>query len=36
MANGDRVRFLRNVANVIMDSDDVEIFEFRAWAGPTK
>ena len=33
MANGGRVLFLRNVANVAMDSNDVEIFEFKALGG---
>lgn len=32
-ANGARVRFTRNVANVTMDLDDVEKVEFRALGG---
>jgi Ca2+-binding RTX toxin-like protein len=32
-ANGGRVRFFRNVANVIMDLDDVEQIDFRALGG---
>lgn len=32
-ANGGRVRFFRNVANVAMDLDDVERLEFRALGG---
>ena len=33
LANGGRVLFLRNVANVTMDLDDVEQIDFRALAG---
>jgi Ca2+-binding RTX toxin-like protein len=33
VANGGRVLFLRNVANVTMDLDDVESIEFRALGG---
>jgi Ca2+-binding RTX toxin-like protein len=33
VANGGRVLFLRNVANVTMDLDDVETIEFRALGG---
>jgi Ca2+-binding RTX toxin-like protein len=33
VANGGRVLFLRNVANVTMDLDDVEEIEFRALGG---
>lgn len=33
VANGGRVLFLRNVANVSMDLDDVESIEFRALGG---
>jgi Ca2+-binding RTX toxin-like protein len=32
-ANGGRVRFFRNVANVTMDLDDVEHIDFRALGG---
>jgi Ca2+-binding RTX toxin-like protein len=32
-ANGGRVRFLRNIANVTMDLDDVENIDFRALGG---
>jgi Ca2+-binding RTX toxin-like protein len=32
-ANGGRVRFFRNIANVTMDLDDVERVEFRALGG---
>jgi Ca2+-binding RTX toxin-like protein len=32
-ANGGRVSFLRNIANVAMDLDDVERIEFRALGG---
>ena len=32
-ANGERVRFFRNVANVTMDSNDVENIEFNALGG---
>jgi Ca2+-binding RTX toxin-like protein len=32
-ANGGRVRFFRNIANVIMDTNDVEIFEYKALGG---
>ena len=32
-ANGGRVRFVRDVANVTMDLDDVETVEFRALGG---
>ena len=32
-ANGPRVRFFRNIANVTMDLDDVESIEFRALGG---
>ena len=32
-ANGGRVRFVRNVANVVMDLDDVETIDFRALGG---
>ena len=32
-ANGGRVRFFRNVANVTMDLDDVETIDFRALGG---
>jgi Ca2+-binding RTX toxin-like protein len=32
-ANGGRVRFFRNVANVLMDLDDMESIEFRALGG---
>ncbi|MET0326493.1 MAG: calcium-binding protein [Ilumatobacteraceae bacterium] len=32
-ANGGRVRFVRDVANVIMDLDDVETIDFRALGG---
>ena len=32
-ANGGRVLFLRNVANVVMDLDDVESIDFRALGG---
>jgi Ca2+-binding RTX toxin-like protein len=32
-ANGGRVRFVRNVANVTMDMDDVEGIDFRALGG---
>ena len=34
-ANGGRVRFFRDVANVTMDLDDVEEIDFRPWAAPT-
>lgn len=33
VANGGRVLFLRNVANVTMDMDDVESIDFRALGG---
>jgi Ca2+-binding RTX toxin-like protein len=33
VANGGRVLFLRNIANVIMDLDDVESIDFRALGG---
>jgi Ca2+-binding RTX toxin-like protein len=33
VANGGRVLFIRNVANVTMDLDDVESIEFRALGG---
>ena len=33
LANGGRVLFLRNVANVTMDLDDVESIDFRALGG---
>ena len=33
-ANGGRVRFFRNVANVTMDLNDVESIDFRALGGP--
>ena len=33
VANGGRVLFLRNVANVTMDLDDVEAIDFRALGG---
>lgn len=33
ISNGGRVLFLRNVANVTMDLDDVEAIEFRALGG---
>jgi Ca2+-binding RTX toxin-like protein len=32
-ANGDRVRFFRNIANVEMDLDDMESIDFRALGG---
>jgi Ca2+-binding RTX toxin-like protein len=32
-ANGGRVRFFRNVANVVMDLNDVESIDFRALGG---
>jgi Ca2+-binding RTX toxin-like protein len=32
-ANGGRVRFFRNIANVTMDLDDIEGIEFRALGG---
>jgi Ca2+-binding RTX toxin-like protein len=32
-ANGQRVRFFRNIANVTMDLDDVERIDFRALGG---
>jgi Ca2+-binding RTX toxin-like protein len=32
-ANGDRMRFFRNVANVLMDCHEVEIAEFKALGG---
>jgi len=32
-ANGGRVRFLRNIASVLMDLDDVESIHFRALGG---
>ncbi|MDG3008156.1 beta strand repeat-containing protein [Paludisphaera mucosa] len=32
-ANGGRVRFFRDVANIVMDLDDVERIEFRALGG---
>src|SRR4029077_6898586 len=32
-ANGERVRFARNVANVTMDSNDVEHIDFNALGG---
>jgi Ca2+-binding RTX toxin-like protein len=32
-ANGGRVRFFRNVANIVMDLDDVETIEFNALGG---
>lgn len=32
-ANGNRVRFLRNVANVVMDTNDVEVITFNALGG---
>ncbi len=32
-ANGGRVLFLRNIANVVMDMDDVEGIDFRALGG---
>jgi Ca2+-binding RTX toxin-like protein len=33
LANGGRVSFLRNIATVTMDLDDVEIIDFRALSG---
>ena len=33
LANGGRVLFFRNVANVVMDIDDVENVDFRALGG---
>ena len=33
LANGGRVLFLRNVANIVMDIDDVERIEFQALGG---
>jgi Ca2+-binding RTX toxin-like protein len=32
-ANGERLRFFRDVANVIMDTDDVERVDFNAFGG---
>src|SRR5262249_13982220 len=32
-ANGDRLRFTRNIASIVMDADDVEIVDFRALGG---
>lgn len=32
-ANGQRVRFFRNVANVVMDLNDVEVIDFNAFGG---
>ncbi len=32
-ANGGRVTFFRNVANVVMDSNDVESIDFNALGG---
>jgi Ca2+-binding RTX toxin-like protein len=32
-ANGPRLRFTRNIANIVMDADDVEIVDFRALGG---
>ncbi len=32
-ANGSRLRFTRNVANIVMDTDDVEIVDLNALAG---
>jgi Ca2+-binding RTX toxin-like protein len=32
-ANGSRVTFLRNVANVVMDTDDTESIDFNAFGG---
>jgi Ca2+-binding RTX toxin-like protein len=32
-ANGGRVRFFRDIANVTMDSDDLEVIEFNALGG---
>ena len=34
-ANGGRVRFFRNVGNINMDLDDVEMIDFNVSAGPT-
>ncbi len=34
-ANGGRLRFFRDVANITMDLNDVEGIEFRPWAAPT-
>jgi Ca2+-binding RTX toxin-like protein len=33
-ANGSRVRFTRNIANIVMDLDDVEQIDVRALGGP--
>ena len=35
-ANGGRVRFFRNIANVTMDLDDVERIDFNALGGADK
>lgn len=32
-ANGERVRFFRNVANVLMDLNDIEVIDFNALGG---
>jgi Ca2+-binding RTX toxin-like protein len=32
-ANGGRLRFFRNIANVVMDANDVEVVEFNALGG---
>jgi Ca2+-binding RTX toxin-like protein len=32
-ANGQRVRFFRNVANIVMDTNDVEVLTFNAQGG---
>lgn len=32
-ANGNRVRFFRNIANVVMDTNDVEVITFNALGG---
>jgi Ca2+-binding RTX toxin-like protein len=32
-ANGERVRFTRNVANIVMDVNDVEVVNFKALGG---
>ena len=34
-ANGGRVLFFRDIANVTMDLDDVELINSRRWVVPT-
>ena len=33
-ANGSRLRFTRNVANIVMDADDIEVVDLNALGGP--